>query len=209
MTADYITALASVGTLLVITATALAAFVQLRHLRTNNVLMVLNDFREAYEQPEMRAAYEALPKALARLEDPEARRQLDEPSTAEWVRPIFPLLRLFETLGSYTNRGVVPRDLLCDMWSPVLLETWTMSAPLIAIMRRTGGPALFENFEMLAVISERWLAENHQVYPRDLPRMKLIDAWVEEDRLSHSNGESRKGESPTGTTLTAPEPQKT
>jgi hypothetical protein len=76
-------------------------------------------------------------------------------------------------------------------------------------MRRTGGPALFENFEMLAVISERWLAENHQVYPRDLPRMKLIDAWVEEDRLSHSNGESKKGESPTGTTLTAPEPQKT
>jgi hypothetical protein len=209
MTADYITALASVGTLLVITATALAAFVQLRHLRTNNVLMVLNDFRETYERPEMRAAYEALPKAVARLEDPEARRELENPSSVEWVRPIFPLLRLFETLGSYTNRGVVPRDLLCDMWSPVLLETWTMSAPLIAIMRRTAGPAMFENFEMLAVISERWLDENHEVYPRNLPRMKLIDAWADVDRPSHSNRDTPNGKSRAETTVTAPESQST
>jgi hypothetical protein len=209
MTADDITALASVGTLLVITASALAAFVQLRHLRTNNVLMVLNDFREAYERPEMRAAYDAFPKIVARLEDPEARRELEQPTMPEWPRPIFPLLRLFETLGSYTNRGVVPRDLLCDMWSPVLLETWTLSAPIIAILRRSAGPALFENFEMLAVISQRWLDENHEVYPRNLPRMKLIDPWADEDRLSRADGRPRNGESPAQATVTAPQSQPT
>ena len=184
LTAEYITALASVGTLLVIAATALAAFVQLRHLRTSNVLMVLNHFREAYEQPEMSAAREALPEVVARLQDPEARRELAQEDSPDWARPVFPLLRLLETLGSYTNRKVVPWDLVCDMWSPVVLWAWTTSAPLIAIMRRRGGPALFENFEMIAVLSQRWLDEKHEVYPPNLPRMNLIDAWADEDGIS-------------------------
>jgi flagellar motor component MotA len=183
MTAEYITALASVGTLLVIAVTALAAFVQLRHMRTSNVLMVLNDFREAFERPEMSASRDALPQVLARLQDRESRRELSQEKLPEWALPVGPLLRLFETLGAYTNRNVVPRDLICDMWSPVVLGTWTMSAPLIAVMRRSRGPALFENFEMLAVLSQRWLDEKHEVYPRNLPRMNLADPWAEEDGL--------------------------
>ncbi len=186
MTAEYVTALASVGTLLVIAATALAAFVQLRHLRTSNVLMVLNDFREAYERPEMTAALEALPGIITRLEDPESRRELAKANASpDWARGVFPLLRLLETLGSYTNRNVVPRDLVCDNWSPVVLSIWTESAPLIAVLRRTGGPSLFENFEMIAVLSRRWLDEKHEVYPTSLPRMKLVDPWAEEDAVSN------------------------
>jgi hypothetical protein len=185
MTPEYITALASAGTLLVIAATALAAFVQLRHLRTSNVLMVLNDFREAYERPEMTAAREALPAVVARLQDPDSRREF-QGDPPDWSRPVFPLLRLFETLGSYTNRNVVPRDLVCDMWAPVVLWTWTTSAPLIAVMRRTAGPGLFENFEMIAVLSRRWLDEKREVYPRKLPRMELVDPWADEDFVSAS-----------------------
>ena len=192
MTAEYVTAFASVGTLVVIAATALAAFVQLRHLRTNNVLMVLNDFREAYERPEMLAASEALSKAVTRLEDPESRRQLAQSTVSpDWVRSVFPLLRLLETLGSYTNRNVVPRDLVCDMWSPVVLGIWTESAPLIAVMRRTAGPSLFENFELIAVLSRRWLDKGQAVYPRSLPRMNLIDPWAEEDGISRPAAQER------------------
>ena len=192
MTAEYVTAFASVGTLVVIAATALAAFVQLRHLRTNNVLMVLNDFREAYERPEMLAANEALPKVLARLEDPESRRKLAESTVSPaWVRSVFPLLRLLETLGSYTNRNVVPRDLVCDMWAPVVLAIWTESAPLIAVMRRTAGPSLFENFELIAVLSRRWLDKRQAVYPRSLPRMNLVDPWAEEDGISRPAAQER------------------
>jgi hypothetical protein len=169
---------------------ALAAFVQLRHLRTSNVLMVLNDFREAYERPEMVAAREALPEVVARLQDPDARREFAQAETPAWARHVFPLLRLLETLGSYTNRKVVPRDLVCDMWSPVVLGTWIESEPLIAVMRRTGGPAMFENFEMIAVLSQRWLDERHEVYPATLPRMKLVDAWADEDGISRPSGVS-------------------
>jgi hypothetical protein len=132
----------------------------------------------------MSAAREALPEVVARLQDPQARRELAQEDSPDWARPVFPLLRLLETLGSYTNRKVVPWDLVCDMWSPVVLWAWTTSAPLIAIMRRRGGPALFENFEMIAVLSQRWLDEKHEAYPPNLPRMNLIDAWADEDGIS-------------------------
>jgi hypothetical protein len=45
-------------------------------------------------------------------------------------------------------------------WLKLVLRTWTTSAPLIAVMRRTAGPAMFENFEMIAVLSQRWLDES-------------------------------------------------
>jgi hypothetical protein len=140
----------------------------------------------------MLAANEALPKVLARLEDPESRRELAESTVSpDWVRSVFPLLRLLETLGSYTNRNVVPRDLVCDMWAPVVLAIWTESAPLIAVMRRTAGPSLFENFELIAVLSRRWLDKRQAVYPRSLPRMNLVDPWAEEDGISRPAAQER------------------
>jgi hypothetical protein len=53
-------------------------------------------------------------------------------------------------------------------------------------MRRTAGPGLFENFEMIAVLSRRWLDEKREVYPRKLPRMELVDPWADEDFVSAS-----------------------
>ena len=181
MTAENVTALASLATLLVISATAIAAFIQLRHLRTSNELMVFNGFREAYERPEMAAAREALPGVLERLHDPQSRRELMEPISPEWVRPTLPLMRLLETIGTYANRKIISRELMCDLWSPVVLSLWTEYAPLIAVMRRRSGPSLFENWEMLAVVSRRWLDENRQCYPKHLPRMVLTDPWADED----------------------------
>jgi hypothetical protein len=51
------------------------------------------------------------------------------------------------------------------MWAPAVLSIWTESVPLIAVLRKAG-PALFENFETIAVLSQRWLDEKHEVYPR-------------------------------------------
>jgi hypothetical protein len=184
LTPDEITALASAGALLVISATAIAAFIQLRHMRTSNQLMVLNGFREAYESPVMATARYALPEVLERLSDPESRRELMAATSPEWARQVFPLMRLFETLGTYTNRNIVPRDLVCDLWSPVVVSSWNEYAPLIAIMRRRGGPASFENWEMLAVLSHRWLDEGRESYPKHLPRLDLSDPWAADDGIS-------------------------
>jgi hypothetical protein len=192
LTAEEVTALASVGALLVISATAIAGFIQLRHMRTTNQLTVLNTFREAYESPVITTARDAMPDARERLGNPESRRELTAGTTPEWARRVFPLMRLFETLGNYTNRNIVPRDLVCDLWSPVVVGNWNDCAPLIAVMRRRAGSALFENWEMLAVLSRRWIDEGRESYPKHLPRMELSDPWATEDGLSTEPGASHQ-----------------
>jgi Tfp pilus assembly protein PilE len=49
---ELITTLASIGTLLVIAATAFAAFVQLRHLSGSNSITALTESREVLESTE-------------------------------------------------------------------------------------------------------------------------------------------------------------
>jgi hypothetical protein len=195
LTADEVTALASVGSLLVISATAIAAFVQLRHLGTKNQLMVLNDFREAFERAEMAAARDALPRVLERLGDAEARREFGaSAANPEWLREALPLMRLMETLGTYVVQGMVSRELVCDMWGPVVLSYWNESAPLIAVMRRRVGPALFENWEAIAYLSKRWLDEHRISYPKNLPHMILVDPWAEVDGAAAVAGSTREQE---------------
>lgn len=180
MTAEDIAAYASLGTLVVVVATAIAAFVQLRHLRAANQLSVLNDFRLEYERIQART-FDALPTMLERLEYAEGRREIGGLRAPDWVQPVMPLMRLFETLGHYTTRNIVSSDLVCDLWSPVILRWWQDFSPLIAVWRRSTGPTLFENWEAIAVKAERWLAEERGSYPRGLARTELVDPWADVD----------------------------
>jgi hypothetical protein len=181
VTAEFISAFASVGTLVVIVATAVAAFAQLRHMSTTNSVMIIGAFREEYERVQA-AASDALPGILERLKDARARRELLGSGTPAWLQPLFPLMRLMETLGNYTGRKIVPHELVCDQWAPVILGWWIDCAPIIAVMRRRGGLALFEHWEAIAVLSKRWLDEDRQTYPKRLPRFGLVDPWDAEDR---------------------------
>ncbi len=180
VSAEYVSAFASVGTLLVIVATAVAAFIQLRHMRITNGVMVLAAFREEYEALQEATSVE-LPLVLERLARPDQRRAMMDSTTRPWVRPVLPMMRLMEVLGNYTSRKIVPPDLVCDQWAPVIVSWWRDFAPIIAVMRRSAGPSLYEHWEAIAVMSERWLAEDRQTYPKHLPRIGLVDPWAAED----------------------------
>jgi hypothetical protein len=56
MTAEWVTAAASVFTCLVIAATAVAALAQLRHMRGANQILALTECRETLESQEFREA---------------------------------------------------------------------------------------------------------------------------------------------------------
>jgi hypothetical protein len=56
MSLELVNALATLGTFLVIAATAIAAIVQLRHARSSNQIEALAEFREGTQDPEMRIA---------------------------------------------------------------------------------------------------------------------------------------------------------
>jgi hypothetical protein len=180
VSAEEISAWASVGTLVVILVSALAAFVQLRHMSVLNGLTVLNEFSKEYERVEG-AATAALPVIEEHLEDFDARMTLAAGGAVpEWARPAMPLIRLFEILGNYTNRNIVPPDLVMDMWAPVVLHWWEDFAPFIAVMRRLNGPTMLENWEAIAVRARSTLESDRSSYPKRLPRIGIVDPWPDD-----------------------------
>lgn len=181
MVAEQISAWASVGTLVVITVTALAAFVQLRHMSVLNGLTVLSDFSKEYERVEG-PAVAALPLIDAQLKDLDARLALAKGTAPDWARPVMPLVRLFEILGNYTNRKIVPHDLVTDMWAPVILRWWYDLEPLIAILRRAHGTTLLENWEAIVVRSRDTIDTHRSAYPKGLRRLSVVDPWPDDPR---------------------------
>lgn len=181
VTAEQLTALASIGTFVVITASAIAAFVQLRHLRGSNELEALNDFRQSFESPEVQAAQTALPLIQERLKERSYRLELELTRVPEWALPAMPACRLFEVLGLYVKHGIVSRSVACDLWGPVVIGYWEDFAPMIVVMRRTATDALMENFEALACLCKRWFEVKRTAYPKGLPRIAPPDPWAAED----------------------------
>ena len=181
MTPELLTALASIGTFVVITATAIAAFVQLRHLGASNQLEALNEFRQNFESSEVQAARTALPQIQELLKDQSHRLELEQGRAPEWAQTVMPAFRLFEVLGLYVKHGIVSRDFVCDLWAPVVIGYWEDFAPLIVVMRRLDTDAFLENFDMLAYLCRRWLEVNRSAYPKGMPRIAPPDPWAAED----------------------------
>jgi hypothetical protein len=181
MSLELLTAIASVGTFVVIAITAIAAIVQLHHLRGSNQIAALNEFREAFDSKEFENGRSALPQLADILKDPVARHELLQTPLPAWMQTLQFPARLFETMGGYVKHGIVRAEIVCDLWSPPIIRMWKQLAPAIVIMRRTRGDSLYENFEMLAALCQRWIASHPSTYPRNLPRIAPPDAWAEAD----------------------------
>jgi hypothetical protein len=175
------TTVASVGTFVVITATAIAAIIQLVHIKSSNQIAILTDFRESTENPDFIAAMEFVRELDTKLEDPAFRALLDENPLPASFSPLTRIGRLYESLGCFVKRGMLDADLVCDLWAPVVLGAWGRLAGAIVVLRRTRGSSLLENFEYLVMLSQRYVERHPSDYPKGMPRIALPDRWAKED----------------------------
>lgn len=184
MSLELWSTIASVGTFVVITTTAIAAVVQLYHLRSSNQIAILNDFRKVSEDVEFRDAVEFLRDLPEKAEDSEFRRQLMTSPLMPPLYPIYRIGRLYETLGLYVKRGILDADTVCDLWAPVVLGAWEDMADVIVVMRRTRGITAFENFEYLALLCRRYVELHASAYPSGEPRIAPADRWAAQDGVT-------------------------
>lgn len=185
MSAEWVTAIATAGTFVVIMASAIAALLQLRHMRGGNQIVIVTELRETMESAEFASALRALQTLPARLEaDPKLRKLvMTEPTLAalDEFRPAIFIGNYFETAGSLVRHGIVDADLFCDMWAAVAIGAWNPMEQLIANRRLVAGAALYENFEYIVVLSERWAVKHRDVaFPRNMQRKKLPAPWPAE-----------------------------
>jgi hypothetical protein len=166
-------ALASVGTFIVIGATAVAAIIQLRHLRQSNQLNVLLTILRMPYDPVLHDSFEFVHAELPdRLNDPDFMRLLDESPVNRKIHKELWVLDYYERLGSYLKGNLIDPALYLDSSSPE--NFWNMFKPVIKRMRTRGGPYIYENFEYLVFLAQQWDRQHPEGnYPSRGERLSL------------------------------------
>jgi len=180
MSPEWLTATASLLTLLVVAASAAAALFQLRHMRGANQIIALNEIRETFETEAFRDAVRYVYRDLPPLyDDPAARAELVAiplPAKYERARTV---ANFFENVSMFVKRGVLDGDFTADMWGGIILTSWLRMAPLITNRRHAHQQhEIWENFEYLAMVCRRF-KDRHPSgsYPEDIARMPAAEIW--------------------------------
>ncbi|HET9097407.1 MAG TPA: hypothetical protein VFN37_12150 [Candidatus Baltobacteraceae bacterium] len=181
MTPDWVATGATLFTAIVIAASAVAALMQLRHMRKSNEIEIIDKWTRAIEDEKFERARwfvtRELPKLLA---DAQRVRALSWNPLPPELAPIRVICNHFESVGSFVKLGSVDARVACELWSYVVLDCWRAIAPVTALVRRRSGKeGVWENFEYLAVLAERHLSA-HPVgtYPSGTPRMPVDDSLL-------------------------------
>jgi hypothetical protein len=183
MSPEWLTAIGTLGTFVVIAASAAAALFQLRHMRGSNQIVALNEARETLESPHFQEAQrfvrDELPQKLA---DPAERNKLLTLASlpAEYAQ-VRNLANFFEHEGVLVKHGIIDGRIACNLWRGVVLRNWNAIEPIVRNVRaKRNAPALWENFEYLAVLSKRFDDTNPEgAYPAGVERMPKSSLWPE------------------------------
>jgi Domain of unknown function (DUF4760) len=189
MSLELVNTLVTLGTFLVIAATAIAAIKQLRHARSSNHIAALNELRETIEAQDFQAAQHFVMTELsAKLRDPAFRYQFAHPTArTDETRPLIgkvnALGNFYESMGILVKTGLVDKNLVLEMWASNALNSWERLASIVAIARRRLGDGAWENFEYLTVLAQDWAQEHPKgTYPANVRRIALRDEWLETDK---------------------------
>lgn len=182
MTLEALSTAAAVGTFLVIAATAIAALVQLRHLRVSNQLEALLAILSLPYDPVLNESFQFVSHELeAKMRDPEFRRELEASRVDRKIHRELQVCDYYERLGSIVKNGLIPEELYFDNSTPE--QYWRLLSQVIAIRRRVRGPVAYDNFEYLIARSRKYDRRHpNGTYPPDMARVEIEDPWLAEDR---------------------------
>jgi len=172
MDVSAVSAFAALGTFIVIAATAIAAFVQLRQIRRSNQLSGLQSAFGMLVEPSVRELIDYVRYDLpVRMKDEGFRAGLLDIPVDRRKHPEFYLCDMYNHIGSFVRNKLIDEEIyLQTEWYNVNLY-WSLLRDVIAVSRRNR-PYLFENFEWLAARAQSWQANHpHGDYPNDQARM--------------------------------------
>ena len=178
MSIEWIGIMLSDATLLVIGETAVAAVIQLRHLRASNQLSALLEILDQWNAPALRDAYARFHSDLpAKLADPQFRADYSkEGSMDRSTHPEMLVFDFWEQVGTYTKHGLIDERILLDIISAQVFNAWKKASPAVELARKANGGAVAENFEYLAVRAALWNKRySDGTYPRGFPRMAELE----------------------------------
>lgn len=164
-------------TCVVIAATAIAALIQLRHLRASNQLNAMLTIIQVWNEPKLqedmlyvRTGLQHKIQAQDYLADLKA--EIAKGPVPRATHPEFAVLDLWEQVGTLMKYGLIDERPLLDIVAPQVLSSWTQCEPVIACLRERFGASAFENAEYAAARARLWMDRYEDGnYPKHTPRM--------------------------------------
>jgi hypothetical protein len=155
----WLSALASVMSALIIAVTAIVAFLQLRHFRNANEIIVYLRLVDQMDSPEMQAGRQSVTAVAAKLaSDPEYLERLADPTfIPDDFRNVGALLRTLEHLSVLVTKGGIAEDLVLAEYADTFVAIWDHLRPAILQRRKGFGPHTGRAFEHLAMRARRYI----------------------------------------------------
>jgi len=181
MSQESLATTAAVGTFIVIAATAIAAVVQLRHLRAQNQLTGLLTVLARVEDPQFNEWVDGARAIIAsRISDPAYRRSITDGTFERKDNPWLNLANSYDWVGSLVKHKLIPEEAMLDVYTSRVEQAWNIIESVVPLVRKRGGPATWENFEYLVVRAREWNAQHASgAYPKGVPRLKIDVTWPE------------------------------
>ena len=179
---EGISALSSLGTLLVIVVSAIAAFIQLRQMRSSNQIATSLSLFDKWGGLEARQlqAFVVGGELDKRLQDPAYRAGLMQVPVNRMEHPEVAYLDFWESVCSLIKLGHTAEASFMENGSSMAIAAWNKLIPVIAIMRRVRGPTVYDNFEYTVSRAFIWEATHPDTFPKDAPRLPVIDRYPED-----------------------------
>jgi hypothetical protein len=156
----WVAALASVVSALVITVTAIAAFVQIRHARNANEITVylrLVDRIDSLEAGETFARLDTFVESVRT--DPAVRARLMQRGISDEFRDVASLIQFLEHLSTLLVTGGITETLVLAEYADNIEQFWDRIAETIYLRRAVLGPYYGVTFEHLAMRAKQYIAE--------------------------------------------------
>lgn len=159
MDSGWIAALASVLSALIIAITAVVAFLQLRHFRNANDIVVYLRLIDYMDSPEMQAGRRQVGAVAAKLAaDPVYLERLGDPAfIPDDFRDVGILLRFLEHISVLVIKGGIAEELVLAEYADTFLMMWENLRPAIIQRRKAFGPHTGRAFEHLAMLSRDYI----------------------------------------------------
>lgn len=175
----------SIATLVVLLTAAIAALVQLRHLRASNELSSFSEAFELWYSAPVQDGLKFIQQGLAaKMEDPSFRRELDTPGPVDHSRhPELNVADFFDNMAIYHILGNMREDMIMQAAAQLMDNLWHSLSPTIAIMRRQRGPQMYASFEYLVHRGRQWSARYPEGFmPKGFQRLPNPDVWLGADK---------------------------
>lgn len=169
-------------TFAVIAATAIAATIQLRHMRANNELSALMTLLDDWKGDDLQRWFRFVRIELPeKLKDPAFLDDLRRETVDRTNHPELNMCDFWEQVGTYVRFGLINKDALLSIAGYTVKNIYESVQPCIAAIRESEGDSLYENFELLATLGALYQRRYpNGRYPQDIPRYKALTLKLRE-----------------------------